>query len=65
MGLLAWLLLGIIASLIVGTFLVLSNLFNITGSLVTTMITAAACISIVGILHMTVAIYIMRRRKRK
>ena len=65
MGLLAWLLLGITASLIVGTFLVLSNLFNITGSLVTTMITAAACISIVGILHMAVAIYIMRRRKRK
>ncbi|SVC55187.1 uncharacterized protein METZ01_LOCUS308041 [marine metagenome] len=65
MGLLTWLLLGIVASLIFGTFLVLYNLFNMTGSLVTTMVTAAACISIMGIVHMTVAIFVMRRRKLK
>ena len=65
MGLLTWLLLGIVASLIFGTFLVLYNLFNMTGNLVTTMVTAAACISIMGIVHMAVAIFVMRRRKLK
>ena len=65
MGLLVWLLLGIVASLILGTFLVLYNLFNMTGSIVTTIFTAAACISIIGIVHMAVAIFIMRRRKLK